>query len=78
MDSTVTTMVLVVKDDILDLYLSFFQYFIILIILNFVTVTNPYYGGYYYFVAVLLMLLLSIASILSSISVSLCLIKSFN
>jgi hypothetical protein len=75
MDSTVTTMVLVVKADILDPVPLLFQYFIIL---NFVFVTNPHYGGYYYFVAVLLMLLLSIASILSSISVSLCLIRFVN
>ena len=72
MDSTVTTMVLVVKADILDPVPFLFS---VLYYTQFRYLTNLHYGGYYYFVAVLLMLALSIASILSSISVSLCLIR---
>ena len=75
MDSTVTTIVLVVKADILGPVPFLFS---VLYYTQFFYVTNPHYGGYYYFVAVLLMLLLSIASILSSISVSLCLIRFVN
>ena len=72
MDSTVTTMVLVLKADILDPVPFLFS---VLYYTQFRYCNNCTLWWLYYFVAVLLMLALSIASILSSISVSLCLIR---
>ena len=72
MDSTVTTMVLVLKADILDPVPFLFS---VLYYTQFRYCNNCTLWWLYYFVVVLLMLALSIASILSSISVSLCLIR---